>query len=323
MTAHKEGMITKTFKEINKEFLSTDIVFICSPVSHSVRVLKEYAGQFGENTIITDVGSTKGEISNVAKILGLINFIGGHPMAGSEKTGYRNSIPHLFENAFYILTVCEETNKELLKKMVDFVSSLGAIPIILDADEHDLVTAAISHVPHIMASSLVNMVARLNEKNNNFERLAAGGFKDLTRIASSSPSMWESICIQNKKNIDLILEMYINELNDFRKKVKEDSSKEIFKYFEDSKETRDNIKDRNKGKYFAYYEISIDIEDKPGSIAKVANVLAENEINVKNINIPANREFENGCLIVSFEDESFRIHALSALKKSGIKAYKR
>ncbi len=202
MTAYNDGNITKPFKEINKEFLSTDIVFICSPVSHSVRVLKEYARIFGENTIITDVGSTKGEISNAAKKLGLTNFIGGHPMAGSEKTGYVNSIAHLFENAFYILTVREETNKVLIKKMVDFVSSVGAIPLILEADEHDLVTAAISHVPHIIASALVNMVDELNEKDNNFERLAAGGFKDLTRIASSSPAMWESICMQNKKNID-------------------------------------------------------------------------------------------------------------------------
>ena len=321
--AAREGYVTKPFTKINEEFLNADMVVICTPVARAVQMLEEYRDMFGSNTIITDVGSTKGEISRAAQKLGLDNFIGGHPMAGSEKTGYVNSAAHLFENAFYILTAGQKTDRGKLAEMVRIVSAIGAIPIILDAGTHDYIAASISHVPHIIASALVNMTSRLNEEDANMERLAAGGFKDLTRIASSSPAMWESICMQNGDNILKLISRYIKELESFADHIRNRDQKKIFKYFEDARDFRNGLKDRTRGSYIESYDITIDIEDKPGSIAGVAVILADQGINVKNINIPANREFEDGCLIVSFDSDSTRIHALSVLNKKGIKAYRR
>jgi prephenate dehydrogenase len=323
LTAYEDGVVTRPFRDIDCEFLNTDILFICTPVSDSVEILKKYRDMFGRDTIITDTGSTKDEISKTASELGLSSFIGGHPMAGSEKTGYGNSAAHMFENAFYILTVNDVTDEEKLKKMIYIVTSIGAIPIILNAGEHDFITAAISHIPHIAAASLVSMAEKLNKKDNNIERLAAGGFKDLTRIASSSPAMWQSICMQNAKNIDFLLEMYIKELEQFRSLVNGKDPEKLSRFFEDAKDFRDGMKEKTIGQYNAYYDISVDIVDKPGAIAEVAVILAERGINVKNINIPASREFEEGCLTVSLEDESSRIHAISALNKSNIRAYKK
>jgi prephenate dehydrogenase len=117
--------------------------------------------------------------------------------------------------------------------------------------------------------------------------------------------------------------MFIKELEAFKKIIRDDDKRKMLTYFERAKDFRDSLKDRSRGAYLEYFDITVDIEDKPGSIAKVANILAECSINVKNINIPANREFEDGCLILSFSDEKTRIHALSVLNKNEIKAYKR
>ena len=122
-------------------------------------------------------------------------------MAGSEKTGFSNASPVLLENAYYILTPTESVAKEAVAAYSSLVQSMGAIPIQLSAQEHDYVTAAISHVPHLVAAALANLVHDHDSAQETMKMIAAGGFKDITRIASSSPDMWESICMSNTENI--------------------------------------------------------------------------------------------------------------------------
>ena len=146
--------------------------------------------------------SVKSGIHERIRALGLDGqFIGGHPMAGSERYGYANSKARLLENAYYILTPTPKTSPDQLKDYERLVVSMGAIPLVLDADQHDYVTAAISHLPHIIASSLVNLVRESDSEDGTMKMIAAGGFKDITRIASSSPDMWQQICLTNTDNI--------------------------------------------------------------------------------------------------------------------------
>ena len=133
-----------------------------------------------------------------------IHFIGGHPMAGSEKTGYKSAKAHLFENAFYILTPTPNVTKDMVDKMTELVKATGAVPIVLDPDYHDYTVAVISHMPHIIASALVNTVEELDDDNCYMHSLAAGGFKDITRIASSSPEVWSSICSDKGKILSVL-----------------------------------------------------------------------------------------------------------------------
>ena len=122
-------------------------------------------------------------------------------MAGSEKTGYANSKRILIENAYYMITPTEKTPRKAVETYRDFVASLKALPLVIDYHTHDYVTAGISHLPHIIASSLVNLVKDEDTEDGIMKLVAAGGFKDITRIASSSPEMWEQICMTNRKNI--------------------------------------------------------------------------------------------------------------------------
>ena len=146
--------------------------------------------------MITDVGSTKGDVYRIMAEMGVSGqFIGGHPLAGSEKSGYSAAKANLFENAFYVITPDENTadnNKQLL---LGVIRDLKAIPLEMTPLEHDRVTAAISHVPHVVASLLVNLVNKLDGPNGYMKTIAAGGFKDITRIASSSPELWAGICL--------------------------------------------------------------------------------------------------------------------------------
>ena len=163
--------------------------------------------------MITDIGSTKTDIHQAVERLGYEDvFVGGHPMAGSEKTGYESSTDHLLENAYYIITPTKKSTPEQIDRIRQVALGIGALPIVLDYHEHDFSVAAISHLPHLVASSLVNLVHDNDSKDEIMKRLAAGGFKDITRIASSSPVMWEQICMTNTENILTLLKRYIASL---------------------------------------------------------------------------------------------------------------
>ena len=157
------------------------------------------------------MGSVKGEIHREVEKLGLTgNFIGGHPMAGSEKTGFQNSTDYLLENAYYVVTPAEDVPLSRVSGYAGACfSSLGAIPVVLTPEEHDYIVAAVSHLPHIAASCLVGALAKLDTPEERMKLLAAGGFRDITRIASSSPVMWEQICLSNREQISKVLDEYI------------------------------------------------------------------------------------------------------------------
>ena len=153
-----------------------------------------------ELALITDVGSTKQGIHQEIIRQELTHcFVGGHPMAGSEKTGFDHSNERILENAYYILTPTRTVSPKKVEEFEKFVASIGAVPLILDYKKHDFSVGSISHLPTVIASTLVNLVKNLDDSDETLRTIAAGGFKDITRVASSDPTMWENICVANRK----------------------------------------------------------------------------------------------------------------------------
>lgn len=190
--AVSEGIVDVKCTKEDEAFASCDYIFLCAPVHDNISYLEWLKDHISPDCIITDVGSVKGEIHQAVQKLGLDDhFIGGHPMAGSEKTGFENATDMLIENAYYILTPGGQIDIPRLTQFMELISSLGAIPLVLTYEEHDYITAAVSHLPHIIASTLVNAVQKMDTPEENMKLIAAGGFKDITRIASSSPVMWQ------------------------------------------------------------------------------------------------------------------------------------
>lgn len=317
-----EGTLSRITNELDT-FSGADLVFLCAPVSKNIEYLTALKDIVSADCILTDVGSVKGNIGAAAAALGLSRqFIGGHPMAGSEQTGYANSSLDLLENAYYILTPSSDTPQEITDYMTQLVRSFRALPVVIDAAEHDAITAAISHVPHIIAAQLVNLVRTTDDEQERMRMLAAGGFKDITRIASSSPAMWQSICLTNADSIKAVLDRYIASLQEASDAISRRDADYFYRIFETAGTYRSSIPN-GKGMLNCFFEIFIDISDEAGAIATIATLLGANGISIKNIGIIHNREFEQGVLRIEFYDEEALAHGKRLLAAHNYTLYER
>lgn len=322
--ALSEKIIDEGCDEVGSAFAQCDYIFLCAPVSCNAMYLETLKPIIKKDCIITDVGSTKTDIHEKVRELHMEeNFIGGHPMAGSEKTGLNNSKRHLIENAYYIVTPTAQVSQQAVRDYTAFIASLNALPLILDYREHDYITAAISHLPHLIAAGLVNLVKHNDSDDEYMKTLAAGGFKDITRIASSSPVMWEQICMTNHENISKLLGKYIESMKEIQHSLDTVCGQDIYNLFDESSEYRNSFSDHSGGPIKKAYVLYIDLVDEMGGIATVATILACNQINLKNIGIVNNREFEEAVLKLEFYEEEPSKKAAALLKKHRYTVYER
>lgn len=320
--AQKDGIVDVILEGIGEELRECDLIFLCTPVEYNARYLSAIRPFLKPGALITDVGSTKTDIHEEIRRQGLEHcFVGGHPMTGSEKTGYENSTDHLLENAYYIVTPPEGQSGESaqytenVRRILAVAQAVDAIPLVLDYREHDRVTAAVSHLPHLVASSLVNLVKDNDYAAGTMRRIAAGGFKDITRIASSSPEMWEQICMTNAAPIGDMLEQYIYSLQEILAQIRGHKGRDIYRLFDQSRSYRNSISDRAKGPIEPSYEFSVDVADEVGSISTIAVILAAKGISIKNIGINNNRERGEGALKIAFYNETSMKEAWERLEK--------
>ena len=287
------------------QFNECDFVFLCTPVELNSVYLEKLKPYVKKGAIISDVGSVKGYIHHTVKELGMEDcFIGGHPMAGSERTGYNASKDTLCENAFFAITPTPLTTKEMLDSYIDLVKMIKALPVVLDYELHDRSVAGISHLPHVIAASLVNLVKHSDNEHGTMKLLAAGGFKDITRIASSSADMWEQICTTNTESISTLLSDYIASLEDFKKILDAKDHEKLNAFFSEARQYRDSVSDAKKGPILKEYVVHCNIVDHEGALLEVITKLTKAHIDIKGISIVNNRDSEAGVLKLSLASEA-------------------
>lgn len=294
-----------------------DLVVVCTPIKRILELLEGIAEHAPPGVLVTDVGSTKRKIMERAQsvLTGDRYFVGGHPMAGSEKAGVMAADPFLFQNAIYILVSTAAVPAQLYEEFSQLLRRLGARVLELSAEVHDQVVAAISHLPQVMATSLVNLVGRLNEDQGQFTTLAAGGFRDLTRIASSPFfPVWSDIFGTNADEIRAMIDRYVEILVDIRGRLDDAGLEKEFSYAND---VRSTIPRDAKGFLFTLEELLVVAEDRPGVIAEIANALANQKININDIEVMKVREGEGGTLRLGFEGTDAAERALSVLTDLG------
>lgn len=320
--AFNDGVANIVTGEIDSSFKDCDYIFLCTPVEYNCDYLKMLKNVIKPSCIITDVGSVKTNIHDAVIELGLEeNFIGGHPMAGSEKTGYENATDRLVENAFYAITPTSCCDMNRLNEYRTIVEAIGAIPVIIDYKLHDYTVAGISHLPHIIASELVNLVKASDSKEGFMKLMAAGGFKDITRIASSSPEMWEQICMTNTDNLITLLSDYIAMLEHVKERLSDKDGAFINKMFAQSREYRNQFTNNNTASIMKTYRLYIDIADEVGTLSNVVSLLSTNGLNIKNLQIENNRENDEGVLSIKFSDNNTLNAAATLLKNAGYTVY--
>ena len=236
------GILDSSSTKVDQNINQADLIIIATPVSQTKNILQEIKPHLNKNTIVTDVGSTKHDIMNDAKIIlenKFSQFIGSHPIAGSEKHGPLAAKKDLFDKKNIILTPTIENEPENIKALTIFWESLGGIVSQMKADEHDQIFSTISHLPHLLAFSLVNLI---NNKTNKDTLLnfAASGFRDFSRIAASSPDVWKDISIQNQKSIIKDLTLFQKEITKITNFIETKDKKALEEYLKLASKTRKN-----------------------------------------------------------------------------------
>ena len=252
-TAKKLGVVNSYTQDAREGVQDADLVVVAIPVASITKVIKEALPSLKKGAIVTDVGSVKKNIvDEVEKILpDTIHFVAGHPIAGTENAGVEAAFPTLFQNRRCILTPAKKTNKAALEKVKKLWEIAGSEVILMDAEKHDKILAAVSHLPHVVAYCLVNTVSNIhvpegfnrgNDFNASIVKYSAGGFKDFTRIASSPPEMWRDICLLNKDAILDVVRRFKETLIGLEEMIKKSDGDGLQKEFEKAKEVRDGLK---------------------------------------------------------------------------------
>ncbi|MFD6440242.1 prephenate dehydrogenase [Peribacillus sp. NPDC060186] len=312
------GIIDDSVSSLEAGACDADLILLAVPVNETVQILAKLAEMdLKRDVLISDAGSTKEKVVKAARPLidKGVAFIGGHPMAGSHKSGAGAAKLHLFENAFYLLTPEETVEEGKIEKLKEWLIGTRANFLVVTPGTHDKLTGVISHFPHIVASGLVKQAETYSKENELISRLAAGGFRDITRIASSSPEMWRDILLHNRDVLLVLMNDWLKEMENVKELVVNEDSEEILRFFKDAKTFRDDLPTHAKGAIPAFYDLYIDIPDYAGVISEITGYLAQEGISLTNIRIIETREEIYGVLVISFQTDVDRIKASECISR--------
>tara|TARA_B100000287_G_scaffold266263_1_gene250427 strand:+ start:51 stop:944 length:894 start_codon:yes stop_codon:yes gene_type:complete len=231
-------------KKLDKKISDVDIVVISTPMSQYEKIIPSLNKFLGKKSVITDVGSTKQNVLNLKnkKLNKSLVWISSHPISGSEVSGPEYGTKSLFLNKWCI--IINHKNKNKLKKIIKLWKRLGSKVIIMDPKSHDEIFSLTSHLPHLIAYNLIKTAQDFQrKKKKNIIKFSAGGLRDFSRIAASNEIMWRDIFFSNKKNMIKVIDMFIRNLNSFKKNIKNFENKNLIKKLKNSKKVRQQIID--------------------------------------------------------------------------------
>ncbi|WP_188453866.1 prephenate dehydrogenase [Virgibacillus oceani] len=318
--AKMNGIVDEVSTSYSEAIKQSDFVILGTPISQTIEIMKKIDGvRIDHNVIVTDVSSVKEPIMEAAKSLSNhnITFVGGHPMAGSHKRGITAAKGHLFENAIFVLTPLLNCSSKHLESLQQLLENTKSHFVILHPDEHDEMTGVVSHFPHLIASSLVHQAKKWEHTHAYLPKLAAGGFRDITRIASSNPVMWQDIFYHNRSKMSQLLTDWIAEMSELKRLLENNDKNRIISYLEQAKEYRDGLGKKEKGAIPAFHDLYVDIRDQSGAIATVVQLIATENISINNIEILEIRDGITGVLRLSFPTKDAQLQSYTLLGKHG------
>jgi len=296
---------------------TVDLVVLATPARAVGPWLDELA-RAGYAGIVTDVASTKRGVMSAAKkhASDKFCFVGGHPMAGSERSGIEAASSELFRGAYYVLTPTDDTDAEAFRQVHEFVTALGARAITVPAEAHDEAVALISHVPHVTAAALVALASARSGGGQDALRLAAGGFKDMTRFAAGSPELWTGICLDNAEPLVTGLAELRQVLEDFAVAVMDGDADAIHSWFADAADVRRSLPAQWVPATTALWELSLAMIDRPGQVSEITTAVGRAGCNIEDIEIDHETE-DSATLRLVLTDEGDYDVLMGALESLG------
>ncbi len=305
------GAADRTHTELGPWVGELDLAVLAAPVGAIPALIEAIRPYAGEGTLFTDVGSVKGPVVRAAK--GLPRFVGGHPMAGSERAGVQNAHAGLLENAVWVLTPTGDSDPADLEEVETLVGELGAYPLVLDPELHDRLVARVSHLPYLLAVALNLLVSR-DEKKDLLMFLAAGGFRDLTRVASGSPRMSRDMVVENRKAVREALADLRAVLGELEAALEHPEA--FIRLAEEAKRTRDALPVVKRSLLPVRHELVVQVPDRPGELARITTALGEAGVNIKDIEVLTIRD-AGGAIRLGFAEPGEKAAARRVLEGIG------
>ncbi|HBF35690.1 MAG TPA: prephenate dehydrogenase/arogenate dehydrogenase family protein [Firmicutes bacterium] len=323
--AFRIGATQRISLDLKDAVAGAKVVFIATPVAFISKMIQNTIPYTTPGTIFSDLGSIKESI--IHEVFSFLPethyFVAGHPMTGSEQQGIQAADPFLFQNAAYLLIDHPRTPVSILEDVVAIIRTTGAHILKLAASEHDRIVAMVSHLPHLLAATLAKTAGTDEEQHPGTLGLAAGGFRDTTRIAMGAPEVWEGIILGNRRRIIQAIEDFQSELDGLKRILNVNDHQGLRTFLEKARGVRAQIPAKNKGFLTLLYEMVVTIEDRSGTIESVLHHLAEAGLNIKDIEILRVREGEGGTLRLALENSQAVDEAIKVLEKQGFKVRRR
>jgi prephenate dehydrogenase len=326
--AVKRGAIDYPARSLDEAVSESDLVFICAPVHATMELLPQLGRYVRPGSWISDMCSVKECVKKCAasSLPESTIFIGGHPMTGSEKAGIEHAEELLYENATYILCPPSSDEAEMLKDednlLVRIIRSVGARIMLLDAETHDRIAAGISHLPQLLAVALTNRTSDAGDADHELLDLAAGGFRDMTRIASSPFEMWRDILDLNRERILESLDGLMGHLVELRGNVETGDEAELRRRFEGAYLTRASIPERSKGFLKPLSDVFVFVSDRPGALCQITKLLSDQGINIKDIELLKIRQGTGGTFRLGFETDEAAERAVEFFHSANFRAHR-
>lgn len=312
--AVERGAATAAVSTPEEAVEGADVVFIATPVRTIPELALVAAANAKPGAVITDVGSTKSRlVVEVEKSLpDGATFIGGHPMAGTENDGIEAAEATLFDGSWWILTPTERVEASAYRSLHALLGKLGAQVMAIDPARHDELMAVISHLPHLTATTLMNLAGERGKEHAGLLSLAAGGFRDVTRVAASNPDIWLDICEENAEAISAVIRSFADRLLELGELVRAGKRSDLQERFLSAREARRDLPGKRvSGELF---ELHIPIPDRPGVLAEVTTTVGNLGVNIEDLQISHAEEGGRGFLrlLVVGGDEAVRVAAALA-----------
>ncbi len=282
--------------DVAGEDRDADLVVVATPVHVAADIISAILAspEWNPDAVVTDVGSVKGPL---VRAVDRPRFVGGHPMAGSEQSGIEGATADLFVGAIWVLTPTPSTDPGAYGQIRSVLADLGADVVALEPAEHDSLVAVVSHVPHLTAATMMALASDLGEEHGALLQLAAGGFRDMTRIAAGQPTIWPGICDDNAEAIVETLDLLIAALGDMRRHVASHDHRSLLAVLDRAATARRAMGDRAP-RPEELVEIRIPVLDRPGTFAEIAVLATELGINIFDVEIAHSVEGDRGVLVV-------------------------
>lgn len=315
------GAVTTVGASARDAARGADFVFVATPVGTIAAAAYEIAAEVAPNTVVTDVGSTKSSVvAAVGDKVGSGHFIGGHPIAGSEQEGIDAADAGIFAGAYWILTPTPATDPSAYSGLVRLLGKLGVKVLSLDAARHDETVALSSHLPQVISSAFMSFAAAVASDQQGLPILAAGGFRDLTRIAASSPSLWVGILKENNAALQQLLAGFVDVLGTVADSLGREDWEQVGKMLTDARQARLALPGKTGIAPSDLVEITVPVPDRPGVLAEVTTTVGEAGVNIEDIDIVHSAEGGRGTIYMTVDGADAAAKARAAIAERGYRS---